>query len=105
MFILTWNGFSLKSNSAFPVSVRGNALRQGSSWRGSRLLVALLLVAVFACGMATWLYVTSLDRDIAETLVSRGELVSPQPRVYSVQCSEDYENYKRFPGEAALPAA
>lgn len=77
---------------------RGNALRQGSSWRGSRLLVALLLVALSACAMATWLYVTSLDADITETLVSQGELVSPQPRVYSIQCSEDYENYKRYPG-------
>uniref|UniRef100_I3KUG4 2-oxoglutarate and iron dependent oxygenase domain containing 3 n=1 Tax=Oreochromis niloticus TaxID=8128 RepID=I3KUG4_ORENI len=77
---------------------QGNALRQGSSWRGSRLLVALLLVALSACGTATWLYVTSLDSDITETLVSQGELVSPQPRVYSVQCSEDYDNYKRYPG-------
>ncbi|XP_030611014.1 2-oxoglutarate and iron-dependent oxygenase domain-containing protein 3 isoform X1 [Archocentrus centrarchus] len=77
---------------------RGNALRQGSSWRGSRLLVALLLVALSACGMATWLYVTSLDADITETLVSQGELVSPQVRVYSIRCSEDYENYKRYPG-------
>lgn len=77
---------------------RGNALRQGSSWRGSRLLVALLLVALSACGTATWLYMTSLDSDVTETLVSQGELVSPQPRVYSVQCSEDYDNYKRYPG-------
>uniref|UniRef100_A0A3B5ADT9 2-oxoglutarate and iron dependent oxygenase domain containing 3 n=1 Tax=Stegastes partitus TaxID=144197 RepID=A0A3B5ADT9_9TELE len=77
---------------------RGNALRQGSSWRGSRGLVALLLVALSACVVAMWLYVTSLDSDITETLVSQRELVSPQPRVYSVQCSEDYENYKRYPG-------
>ncbi|XP_026033043.1 2-oxoglutarate and iron-dependent oxygenase domain-containing protein 3 isoform X2 [Astatotilapia calliptera] len=77
---------------------RGNALRQGSSWRGSRLLVALLLVALSACGAATWLYMTSLDSDVTETLVSQGELVAPQPRVYSVQCSEDYDNYKRYPG-------
>uniref|UniRef100_A0A3P8QIZ2 Fe2OG dioxygenase domain-containing protein n=1 Tax=Astatotilapia calliptera TaxID=8154 RepID=A0A3P8QIZ2_ASTCA len=76
----------------------GNALRQGSSWRGSRLLVALLLVALSACGAATWLYMTSLDSDVTETLVSQGELVAPQPRVYSVQCSEDYDNYKRYPG-------
>uniref|UniRef100_A0A3B5AF02 2-oxoglutarate and iron dependent oxygenase domain containing 3 n=1 Tax=Stegastes partitus TaxID=144197 RepID=A0A3B5AF02_9TELE len=80
------------------VLVRGNALRQGSSWRGSRGLVALLLVALSACVVAMWLYVTSLDSDITETLVSQRELVSPQPRVYSVQCSEDYENYKRYPG-------
>lgn len=77
---------------------RGNALRQGSSWRGSRGLVALMLVTLLTCVVATWLYVTFLDSDITETLVSQGELVSPQPRVYSVQCSEDYENYKRYPG-------
>lgn len=77
---------------------RGNALRQGSSWRGSRGLVALLLVVASACVAATWLYVASLDSDITETLARQGELVSPQPRAFSVQCSEDYENYKRYPG-------
>lgn len=58
----------------------------------------MLLVALSVFGVAMWLYVTSLDSDITETLVSRGELVSPQPRVYTVQCSEDYENHKRFAG-------
>ncbi|XP_031164508.1 urotensin-2 receptor 2 [Sander lucioperca] len=77
---------------------RGNALRQGSAWRGSRWLVALLLVVLSVCVAAMWLYVTSLDSDVTETLVRQGELVSPQPRVYTVQCSEDYENYKRYPG-------
>lgn len=76
---------------------RGNALRQGSAWRGSRGPVALLLVALSVCGLL-WLYITSLDSDVTETLVSRGELVAPQPRVYAVQCSEDYGNYKRYPG-------
>lgn len=102
--------FSQNSTSAnylelFSVLVRGNALRQGSSWRGSRLLVALLLVALSACGAATWLYMTSLDSDVTETLVSQGELVAPQPRVYSVQCSEDYDNYKRYPGKAPVLTA
>ncbi|XP_061563743.1 urotensin-2 receptor 2 [Cololabis saira] len=77
---------------------RGHALRQGSSWRGSRGVVALLLVAVCAGAVATWLYVSSLDDDITETLVSHWESVSPQPRVYSFLCSEDYQNYKRYPG-------
>ncbi|XP_056286653.1 urotensin-2 receptor 2 [Pseudoliparis swirei] len=78
---------------------RGNALRQGSAWRGSRGLAALLLlVVVCVCAAAVWLYVTSLDSEITETLVRQGELVSPRPRVYSVPCSEDYENYKRYPG-------
>ncbi|XP_053197130.1 urotensin-2 receptor 2 [Scomber japonicus] len=77
---------------------RGNALRQGSTWRSSRGLMALLLVALSVFGVAGWLYVSSLDSDITETLVSKSELVSPQPRVYSVQCSEDYQNYQRYPG-------
>ncbi|XP_022599172.1 2-oxoglutarate and iron-dependent oxygenase domain-containing protein 3 [Seriola dumerili] len=75
---------------------RGHALRQGSVWRGYRGLVALLLVAVCVC--RTWWYMSSVDSDITATLVSQGELVSPLPRVYTVPCSEDYENYKRYPG-------
>ncbi|XP_037546631.1 urotensin-2 receptor 2, partial [Nematolebias whitei] len=77
---------------------RGNALRQGSSWWGARGLVVLLLVALCACAAALWLYGTSVDSDITETLASQRELISPQPRVYSVPCSEDYNNYKRYPG-------
>uniref|UniRef100_A0AAQ4PBI4 2-oxoglutarate and iron dependent oxygenase domain containing 3 n=1 Tax=Gasterosteus aculeatus aculeatus TaxID=481459 RepID=A0AAQ4PBI4_GASAC len=80
------------------VSCRGNALRQGSAWRGSRGLVALLLFAVSVCGAAVWLYVTFLDSDVTETLVRQGELVSPRPRFFPVQCSEDYDNHKRYPG-------
>ncbi|XP_076024040.1 2-oxoglutarate and iron-dependent oxygenase domain-containing protein 3 [Genypterus blacodes] len=78
---------------------RGNALRQGSAWRGSRGPVALLLlVAACVFGAASWLYLTSRDTEVTETLVRRGELVSPDPRVYTVQCSDDYEQHKRFPG-------
>lgn len=66
--------------------------------------MALLLVTLSVCGAAVWLYVASLDSDITETLVSQAELVSPKPRVYAVQCSEDYENYKRYPGEAPVHA-
>uniref|UniRef100_A0A672IK90 Fe2OG dioxygenase domain-containing protein n=1 Tax=Salarias fasciatus TaxID=181472 RepID=A0A672IK90_SALFA len=36
--------------------------------------------------------------DITEVLASQRELVSPEPRVFTVQCSEDYENHKRYPG-------
>uniref|UniRef100_A0A665V9D1 Fe2OG dioxygenase domain-containing protein n=1 Tax=Echeneis naucrates TaxID=173247 RepID=A0A665V9D1_ECHNA len=75
-----------------------NALRQGSTWRGYRGLLALLLVAACVCTLAVWLYMSYLDSDITQTLVSQGELVSPQPRVFNIQCSEDYENYKRYPG-------
>lgn len=81
---------------------RGNALRQGSAWRGSRASAALLLVTVSVFGVALWLYMTFLDSDVTETLVSQAEFVSPQPRVYTIQCSEDYDNYKRYPGEVAL---
>ncbi|XP_061912251.1 urotensin-2 receptor 2 isoform X2 [Entelurus aequoreus] len=77
---------------------RGNAMRQGTTWWSSRGLAAFLLVCLCLSAAATWLYVTSLDPDITETLVSQREHVSPQPRVYIVQCSEDYENYKRYPG-------
>ncbi|XP_062270166.1 urotensin-2 receptor 2 [Platichthys flesus] len=77
---------------------RGNALRQGSAWRGYRGLVALLLFALSVCGASTWWYLNSLDRNVTETLVRRGELVSPQPRVFTVECSEDYENHQRYPG-------
>ncbi|XP_077406724.1 2-oxoglutarate and iron-dependent oxygenase domain-containing protein 3 isoform X1 [Vanacampus margaritifer] len=77
---------------------RGNALRQGTAWWSTRGLTTLLLVTLCLCGAATWLYVTSLDSDITETLVSQRDHVSPEPRVYIVQCSEDYENYKRYPG-------
>ncbi|KAM8837970.1 2-oxoglutarate and iron-dependent oxygenase domain-containing protein 3 [Spinachia spinachia] len=77
---------------------RGNALRQGSAWRGSRGLVALLLFVGSVCGAAVWLYVTFLDSEVTETLVRHGELVSPQARFFSVQCSEDYDNHKRYPG-------
>ncbi|KAM3860148.1 2-oxoglutarate and iron-dependent oxygenase domain-containing protein 3 [Diretmus argenteus] len=77
---------------------RGHALRQASAWRGSRGPLVLLLGALAVCGVVTWLYISSQDSEITETLVSQGELVSPQPRVFTVQCSEDYENYKRYPG-------
>ncbi|KAI3365435.1 hypothetical protein L3Q82_010517, partial [Scortum barcoo] len=93
--LLDWSN-SVDHLDLYSVLVRGNALRQGSSWRGSR--GPLLLVALSVCGAAVWLYLTSLDSDITETLVSQGELVSPHPRIYTVQCSEDYENYKRYPG-------
>ncbi|XP_038155256.1 urotensin-2 receptor 2 isoform X1 [Cyprinodon tularosa] len=77
---------------------RGNALRQGSSWRGSRGILLMLLVTLGLCAVAVWLYLAALDSDITETLVSSRETISPQPVVYDVQCSEDYENYKRYPG-------
>lgn len=88
--------------SFFSVSLRGNALRQGSAWRSYRGPAALVLVALSVFGTAMWLYVTSLDSDVTETLVSQSEMVAPQPRVYTVQCSEDYDSYKRYPGETPV---
>uniref|UniRef100_A0A8C5NE50 Fe2OG dioxygenase domain-containing protein n=1 Tax=Gouania willdenowi TaxID=441366 RepID=A0A8C5NE50_GOUWI len=96
-----WGGshpYSRNPVSMSNMSEIGNALRQGSSWRSSRWLGALLLVAVNVCLGATWLYVTTSDSDITETLVGQGEIVSPEPRVFTVKCSEDYENYKRYAG-------
>lgn len=77
---------------------RGNALRQASVWRGSRTSLLLILLALIVCGAAIWLYLASGDNDVTETLVRQSEVVGPQPKVFSVECSEDYENYKRYPG-------
>ncbi|XP_077595336.1 2-oxoglutarate and iron-dependent oxygenase domain-containing protein 3 [Stigmatopora nigra] len=76
---------------------RGNALRQGTTWWSTTSLAALLLTTLCLCGAAIWFYVT-LDSDVTETLVRQREHVSPEARVYVVPCSEDYENYKRYPG-------
>lgn len=74
---------------------RGNAQRQASQWkRRAGTLWCAVLTAVATLG---WWYFT-LDQDITETLVSRS-VVLQRPKVFPVQCSEDYENYKRFPGD------
>ncbi|XP_066520567.1 urotensin-2 receptor 2 [Hoplias malabaricus] len=72
---------------------RANAQRQAFTWR-SYVLVTLLLTSLSAA--VVWLYV-SLNDDVTETLVSRREVLT-EPRLFLVQCSEDYDNYKRFPG-------
>lgn len=77
---------------------RGNALRHASAWRASQGFVSLMLVVASVGCIATWMYMSSQDGDITETLAGQGEVVSPHPRVYSVPCSKDYENYKRYPG-------
>lgn len=73
-------------------------MRHASAWRGSQGFVTLLLLVVSVGCIATWMYIASQDGDVTETLVGQGEVVSPHPRIYTVQCSEDYENYKRYPG-------
>ncbi|XP_056325916.1 urotensin-2 receptor 2 isoform X1 [Danio aesculapii] len=72
---------------------RGNAQRQASSWRGN---VPSLLLLIGATGLVSWMYFTWSD-DLTHTLVSRGEVYT-QPRVFTVECSEDYKRYKHFPG-------
>uniref|UniRef100_A0A673LXD7 2-oxoglutarate and iron-dependent oxygenase domain-containing protein 3-like n=1 Tax=Sinocyclocheilus rhinocerous TaxID=307959 RepID=A0A673LXD7_9TELE len=72
---------------------RGNAQRQASSWRG-KVITLLLLTGV--TGLVSWMYFTWAD-DFTHTLVSRSEILT-QPRVFTVECSEDYKKYKFFPG-------
>uniref|UniRef100_A0A9J8BQ96 2-oxoglutarate and iron dependent oxygenase domain containing 3 n=1 Tax=Cyprinus carpio carpio TaxID=630221 RepID=A0A9J8BQ96_CYPCA len=72
---------------------RGNAQRQASSWRGN-VITLLLLTGV--TGLVSWIYFTWAD-DFTHTMVSRGEILT-QPRVFTVECSEDYKKYKFFPG-------
>lgn len=71
---------------------RSNAQRQTSACR--RYAVFFLVLTV-TCALLTWLCL-SWSGDL-NTMVSRGELLT-QPRVFTVQCSKDYENYKRFSG-------
>ncbi|XP_062859835.1 urotensin-2 receptor 2 [Trichomycterus rosablanca] len=72
---------------------RANAQRQASS-SSRRYTILLALTGTCVVLMGLWLNWT--DDDV-ETMVSRGEVLT-QPRVFLVQCSKDYENYKRFPG-------
>ncbi|XP_053495817.1 urotensin-2 receptor 2 [Ictalurus furcatus] len=72
---------------------RGMAQRQASSYRGYS---ALLLALLCTCALLTWLW-SVWTNDIMDTMVSRGEVLT-QPRVFMVQCSEDYQKYKHFPG-------
>lgn len=74
-------------------SFRGNAQRQASSWRGN-VITLLLLTGV--TGLVSWVFFTWTD-DLTHTLVSRSEILT-QPRVFTVECSEDYKKYKLFPG-------
>ncbi|XP_066560975.1 2-oxoglutarate and iron-dependent oxygenase domain-containing protein 3 isoform X1 [Amia ocellicauda] len=74
---------------------RGTAQRQAVWWW--RPQAGLLLLSLLSCvGGLAWLYLTP-DDGITETLVRQGETV-PEQRVYQVSCSEDYDNYKRYPG-------
>uniref|UniRef100_A0A8B9KW41 Urotensin-2 receptor 2 n=1 Tax=Astyanax mexicanus TaxID=7994 RepID=A0A8B9KW41_ASTMX len=72
---------------------RAIAQRQAFTWRS---YIPLLLLLTVLTAALTWLYL-SLSDEFTETLVSRGEVLT-EPRIFLVQCSEDYENHKRFPG-------
>ncbi|GAA6110239.1 urotensin-2 receptor 2 isoform X1 [Tachysurus ichikawai] len=74
-------------------SKRVIAQRQTSSYRGYTALL-LALFGIFA--LLTWIC-SVWTNDVTETMVSRGEILT-QPRVFMVQCSEDYQKYKHFPG-------
>lgn len=74
-------------------SFRGNAQRQASSWRGNW---SMLLLLIGVTGLGSLVYFTWTD-DFKHTLVSRGEILT-QPRVFTVDCSEDYKKHKLFPG-------
>ncbi|KAK3529648.1 hypothetical protein QTP70_033719 [Hemibagrus guttatus] len=64
-----------------------------SPYRG---YIVLLLALICTCVLLTWLW-SLWTNDITETMVSREEVLT-QPRVFMVQCSEDYQKYKHFPG-------
>ncbi|XP_026885193.2 urotensin-2 receptor 2 isoform X1 [Electrophorus electricus] len=81
------------SNTTEKKIKRYNVHRQTSH---SRAFIITLLLLTAICAVVSWLFL-SFNDDITETLVSRWEALS-QPRVFVVQCSEDYENHKRFPG-------
>ncbi|KAM9462419.1 2-oxoglutarate and iron-dependent oxygenase domain-containing protein 3 isoform 1-T1 [Clarias gariepinus] len=72
---------------------RGIAQRQASSYRG---FAAVLVALVGTCALLTWLW-SIWTNDITHTMVSRGEVLT-EPRVFMIQCSEDYKKYKHFPG-------
>ncbi|KAK7134805.1 hypothetical protein R3I93_018043 [Phoxinus phoxinus] len=74
---------------------RGNAQRQASSWRGNWSTLTLLLL-IGVTGLVSLVYFTWTG-DFTHTLVSRGEILT-QPRVFTVDCSEDYKKHKLFPG-------
>ncbi|XP_056627596.1 urotensin-2 receptor 2 [Triplophysa dalaica] len=72
---------------------RGNSQRQeASSWRHN----VSILMMLGAGGLVSWIYFTWTD-DLTHTLVSSGEILT-QPRVFIVDCSEDYKKYKLFTG-------
>lgn len=72
---------------------RGIAQRQSSPYRG---YTAVLLAVFGTCALLIWLWLIWTN-DITDTVASRQEVLT-QPRVLMVQCSEDYQKYKRFPG-------
>uniref|UniRef100_A0A671SFJ4 Urotensin-2 receptor 2 n=1 Tax=Sinocyclocheilus anshuiensis TaxID=1608454 RepID=A0A671SFJ4_9TELE len=62
------------------ISKNPESSRQASSWRGN-VITLLLLTGV--TGLVSWMYFTWTD-DLT-------------PRVFTVECSEDYKKYKLFP--------
>ncbi|KAJ8246452.1 hypothetical protein GJAV_G00267970 [Gymnothorax javanicus] len=57
----------------------------------------LLVLTVFGLCCAVFWLCSNYDNEITETLVSQNEVVQ-QTKIFKVQCSEDYNNYKHYPG-------
>lgn len=55
-----------------------------------------ILMMLGATGVMGWMYFSWTD-GLTHTLVLRGEILTG-PRVFTVDCSEDYKKYKLFPG-------
>ncbi|XP_058263138.1 urotensin-2 receptor 2 isoform X2 [Hemibagrus wyckioides] len=64
-----------------------------SPYRG---YIVPLLALIGTVALLTWLC-SVWTNDNTETMVSQEEVLT-QPRVFMVQCSEDYQKYKHFPG-------
>ncbi|TRY54008.1 hypothetical protein DNTS_015563 [Danionella cerebrum] len=77
---------------------RAYAQRQVSSWRTNLTSVVLVLVLVLVgvTGLVLWICF-SWSHNFTHTLVSRNEILT-QPRVFNIECSQDYKKYKHFAG-------
>ncbi|KAK1163868.1 urotensin-2 receptor 2 [Acipenser oxyrinchus oxyrinchus] len=86
------------NNSVEKKIKRGNAQRQGSWFRRLRgwLLLGLLLGLLLLSAGLAWFYSNS-DDDITEVWVRQSHLLQ-EKKFFEVPCSEDYENYQRYPG-------
>ncbi|MGH0127926.1 UNVERIFIED_CONTAM: hypothetical protein FKN15_039283 [Acipenser sinensis] len=80
-----------------PPFSEGNAQRQGSWFRRLRgwLLLGLLLGLLLLSAGLAWIY-SSSDDDVTEVWARQSQLLQ-EKKFFEVPCSEDYENYQRYP--------